>query len=56
LLLLSEAIDAYIRHIGVERGVAATTVVNYRQRLRYLPTWMAENGYPSPSIADLPTP
>jgi len=41
---LSRAIDGYLRHITVERGLAANTVAAYRRDLGRYSTWLRERG------------
>ncbi len=41
---LSRAIDGYLRHITVERGLAANTVSAYRRDLARYSTWLRDRG------------
>jgi len=41
---LSRTIDGFLRHITVERGLAANTVAAYRRDLRRYSTWLRERG------------
>ena len=52
-MLLSEAIESYIRYARVEEGLSPTTLLNYQNRLRYYRKWLLANGYAIPDITTL---
>jgi len=41
---IATAVDSYLRHVAVERGLAANTVVAYRRDLGIYTAWLAEPG------------
>ncbi|MEV4775240.1 site-specific tyrosine recombinase XerD [Microbacterium sp. LWH12-1.2] len=43
-MLLDRALDAYLRHITIERGLSAHTVAAYRRDLDGYRNWLVENG------------
>jgi site-specific recombinase XerD len=56
-MLLTDAIQDYLRHIAQERGLARKTVKGYQAWLHNLHGWMQANGCPEPYLTDfnLPT-
>lgn len=47
---LTIAAQAYLDHIRVERGLAASTVYCYASWLHHFEKWLAEAGYPDPAL------
>lgn len=41
---LDRAVDAYLRHISIERGLSANTVAAYRRDLQGYTEWLADRG------------
>ena len=41
---LERAVDAYLRHISIERGLSDHTVAAYRRDLAGYVGWLAERG------------
>lgn len=46
---LAAAVDAYLRHVTVERGLSLNTVAAYRRDLGLYATWLAGEGIDDPS-------
>lgn len=47
-MTLERALDTFLRHIHVERGLASNTVAAYRRDLRRYVSWLAERGLNEP--------
>jgi integrase/recombinase XerD len=43
-VLLERAVDAYLRHVTIERGLSAHTIAAYRRDLAGYVTWLRERG------------
>lgn len=48
-MTLERALDTFLRHIHVERGLASNTVAAYRRDLRRYVAWLAEAGIVDPA-------
>ena len=49
-MMLSGAVENYLRHVSIERGLSANTVAAYRRDLARYVAWLAEQG-----VADAPS-
>ena len=43
-MTLEADVDAYLRHVAIERGLSANTVAAYRRDLAVYTAWLAEQG------------
>jgi integrase/recombinase XerD len=46
---IAAAVDSYLRHVSIERGLSANTVSAYRRDLGVYATWLAGQGTDDPA-------
>jgi integrase/recombinase XerD len=52
---LGPAVDSYLRHVSIERGLSANTLAAYRRDLGVYTAWLAEQGVDQPGSIDATT-